>query len=546
MTTLLRTTAYLLFFTISISLFTGTVFAQSRQMLSVTPPLFQLSVAPGDIWQSSVKVVNGNQHELTVYAEIVRFAPQGERGHGKFLPIEDADDTNATLASWIEMPRGPYRVAPEQTREIQFFVDVPEDAPPGGHFAAILISTEPPATDGNLAVRASQVVTTLFFARIDGDIVEDGAIREFSVSDTFVEKPEAEFSMRFENKGNVHLRPRGNIVITNMWGRERGVIPINNQTHFGNVLPESIREFQFSWKGEQSFTDIGRYKAVATLAYGEDGIQNDSVATYFWVIPVKATLITIGSIILFILFVTWAIKLYIRRMLTLAGVDVDAPLPEKPAAPRSGDVRLSRYEKVSAPLRVGATELREGLQKSKRLRDALQTVLAFIGRYKIFFISAAVIVLAAFAVFAFMSGAFVERRNYEVTIDRDGQETRVSSEEIIHEQLQGERMPENVNTEQHFELLLVNESGEAGVAANAALRLEDAGYAVTSLESALDVSRPKTIIVYDADVSDEAQALSELFGNALLSAAPKDRSATSAATTTPNIKIFFGKDQIED
>jgi len=526
----------------SFLVFPGTLFAQEKQILSVTPPLFQLSIDPGDIWKSSIKVVNGNPYPLTVFAEVVNFAPEGELGRGKFIPIASDDDSNTTLASWIEISGGPHMIPPEQTKEVQFFVDVPEDASPGGHFAAILIGTEPPQSEDNLAVLTSQVVTTLFFTRVEGNVIEKGDIREFSATDPFIPDPNAEFVLRFENKGNVHLQPRGNILITNMWGKERGTIPINHQSHFGNVLPESIREFNFTWKGEKSITEIGRYKAIATLAYGKDGIKNTTAITYFWVIPVKATLMTLVGVIAFILFVTWAIKLYIRRMLVLAGVDVREHREakrQKSGEGVSGDINLMSYEKVAAPIRSGAVDLRERLTGVGRFGDVIRTLGGFIVHYRIFFISAVVISVGFVALVYFISSASTDQKNYEVTIERSDGSTTVSSEEIIKERIQ-EGVPSDINREQHFDLELINESGEPGVAASAALLLEGAGYKITALDTSIGVRSSNTIIVFDSAVKMEAEALQAIFEGSVLSEVedlPED-------DARPTIKIFFGADRL--
>ena len=167
----------------------------------MTPPLFQITVAPGDIWQSSVKIVNNNAFALTVFAEVVNFSPEGEGGHGRFLPVLNQDEGRAaTLAGWIEISSGPHVIPPEQSKGIPFFVDLPQDASPGGHFAAILISTQPPKSDEPLVVQTAQTVTSLFFVRIEGDVIESADIREFSIKDAFVESPKSEFILRFENK----------------------------------------------------------------------------------------------------------------------------------------------------------------------------------------------------------------------------------------------------------------------------------------------------------------------------------------------------------
>ncbi len=407
--------------------------SSNSQILSVTPPLFQLSVAPGDIWQSSVKVVNGNSYELTVYAEVVNFEAQGESGQGKFIPIMNKEESAGTLAEWIHVPKGPYVIPPEQSYEIQFFVEVPKDAPPGGHFAAILIGTEPPKdTSGQTLVETAQTVTSLFFVRLEGNVIEQGDIREFRALDSFTDVPEAEFSLRFENKGNVLLQPRGDIVITNMWGTVRGTIPVNNQSHYGNVLPQSIRDFKFTWKGERSIADIGRYKAIATLAYGEDGIKSTTSTTYFWVVPVKAALITFGILALFILFVTFAIRLYIRRMLALAGVDVRTMehVGTEHTIPDERDVRLASYKTVSAPLRSGVLDLRARLQGVSEFFDVLRTIGAFIVSYKKFFISVLILILGFIGMVLYVNEASKENRDYEVTIQEGDREQVLHSEDI--------------------------------------------------------------------------------------------------------------------
>lgn len=405
------------------------------QSISVTPPLFQLSVAPGDLWQSSVRVVNPNNYPLTVYAEVVNFVPEGEGGRGNFVPVLSDDESKDTLAEWIDIAHGPYVIPEGQTTEISFIVEVPKNASPGGHFAAVLISTEPPKDEnGSLALVTTQTVASLFFMRINGDVIEKGDIREFSVLDRSVELPEAEFSLRFENKGNVHVQPRGNIIITNMWGAERGIIPINNETHFGNVLPKSIRDFRFTWKGERSLADIGRYSAIATLAYGEDGIQTVTSTTYFWVIPVRGALITLASIIALIGAITWMIRLYIRRMLILAGVDPDAPKTRRQKAEKIDadleSVPMHAYTKVTAPLEEGTLDLRARLSEARETADMFRTIGGFILQYKRFFIALAFLIASFVGIVLYAGAVSKSDRHYEVTIDQGDTKQTLTSDEL--------------------------------------------------------------------------------------------------------------------
>ncbi len=414
----------------------GISYAQESQSLSVTPPLFQLSILPGDIWQSSIKVVNVNPYPLTIYTEVVNFSAMGENGQGRFLPLINETQDKATLAEWIEIPKGPYTIPAEQSTELTFFVEVPKDASPGGHYAAILITTDAPSTnDGKQIVQTSQTVTSLFFVRIEGDVEELGTIREFRAIDSFLPTPEAEFSLRFENKGNVHLQPRGDIVITNMWGTERGIIPINYQTHFGNVLPQSIRDFTFAWKSEFNITDIGRYKAVATLAYGQDGIKSVTSTTYFWVIPIKSTLITLAVLMAFIAVIVWMIKAYVRKMLTLAGVDVETLRDDESAHEENHQEEVvvkasKRGVRAAAPIEHGVLDLRKRLSSVEESVDVIKTIIHFVVSYKVFFISILVLVGIFVSAVIYIGRATEENQDYEVIIDENGSEMILKGEEI--------------------------------------------------------------------------------------------------------------------
>lgn len=417
--------------------FSSSAFAQTKQVLSVTPPLFQISTLPGDVWQSSVKVVNGNPYPLIVYAEVVNFEPVGEGGQGKFTPIPKDSTSKTTLADWVVINGGPIEIPPEQTTDVTFFADVPKSAAPGGHYAAIMISTEEPKGNGEFAVLASQAVTSLLFLRVEGDVDEKGDIREFSLRDSFLNTPTAEFILRFENKGNVHLQPRGDIIISNMWGTERGTIPINYQTQYGNVLPKSIRNFSFSWSSDFKVTDIGRYKAEVTLGYGSDGIKSVSAVAYFWVIPVKWTLITIGVCAFIIWLIVLMIRAYVRRMLELAGVPVhmqgdrDTVITQPPAPQQKSENRTLKYSTVSAPIRDGVLDLRNRFTATEEEVSKTEMAVNFVLQYKKFFLSVLALIGIAVAVSLYVGSATEGGKAYEVIIDQGDSTTTLTDKDIL-------------------------------------------------------------------------------------------------------------------
>src|SRR3989344_8871397 len=90
--------------------FLDTALAQEGLTLSITPPLFQLNIGSGESWASSIKVVNVNPYDLTVYASPVNFEVLDETGHSKFKPRLKTEEGGATLANWINITSDPIEV----------------------------------------------------------------------------------------------------------------------------------------------------------------------------------------------------------------------------------------------------------------------------------------------------------------------------------------------------------------------------------------------------------------------------------------------------
>ena len=151
------------------------------------------------------------------------------------------------------------------------------------------------------SIKISSLLASLILLNVDGEVNENGRIREFSTDKKLYSEPKVDFSVRFENIGNVHIQPQGEIRIFNFWDKDCGVIQINHNTTFGNVLPQGIRKWNFSWEGEKNLLEMGRYKAVMVLGYGERERETIDQTLYFWVIYTKPLLMMIGGLLLFII-----------------------------------------------------------------------------------------------------------------------------------------------------------------------------------------------------------------------------------------------------
>jgi LytR cell envelope-related transcriptional attenuator len=495
--------------------------AQESVTLSISPTLYDMSAEPGQTWQSNLRIVNVNPFDLTVYVDVVNFAPKGEGGDGRFVPVLETESSGATLAEWITISREAITVPQEQTKEIPFVVQIPKDASPGGHFAAILVGTKPVQSEaGQARLQTAQTVTSLFFARVAGDVIESGSIREFTTERSYLNAPEATFALRFENKGNVHLQPQGEIKIFNMWGEERGIIPINQYSNFGNVLPTSIRKFTFTWKGEWSISDIGRYTAIATLGYGVDEKKFASSKTVFWVIPFKLLSGIIFTLLFFFVTLTYLVRLYVRHMLTMAGINIADQKNFQQKQSTESDVQALTMS-LKAPVHAGIHDLTKRLTAATNIFARIKTLSNFVIQYRLFFIGLGLVAIFVGIVAWYITNANTKHRAYEVLYVQNESTTSVTSEEILYDQFKAQEKNHIAEATSSIsgEISVINRSGVPGAGAKAALKLEAAGYKISGLQAEFDSPIERSVILYSPENITRALVVSELFGNALVSVA---------------------------
>ncbi len=292
---------------------------EDRLTLTITPPLIKNNINPGESWASYIKVVNNNIKPIDVYTYVFDFKSAPDGGV-EFIQqnLENAlnfseEDNQFLLSQWISIERGPIHLEPHESKKIPFSIRVPAGAEPGGHYAAILVGTKPVDKIKGTGIKISSMVSSLVMISVGGDIIERADIREFYTDKSLYSQPKVKFILRLENTGNVHIHPQGEIKIYNFWGKEVGSIPINHNTSFGNVLPKSIRKWEFDWDGEENLFDMGRFKATVVLTYGEGAKETVYKSLYFWIIYWRPVLVSLAILLIIILIIIISVKIYVKR-----------------------------------------------------------------------------------------------------------------------------------------------------------------------------------------------------------------------------------------
>lgn len=343
--------------------------AGGAKALTLSPPFVDHAINPGDTVMEVIKLYNEDPYPFTFYPIPMNFKATGDEG-GVPMFYPAYEETQGTeLAKWVQVDQSAITIAPGERVNIPVSVVVPEDATPGGHFGAVIFSTSPPDVSGN-AVGVMAQLATLIFIRVSGDVTEVGSIAEFGYKNPQVwyNHLPVDFFLRFENSGNVHLRPTGNLFISNWYGRQ--VASINVNETFSSVLPRTIRRYEFGWSGEGVNADdktflgglknewnnfaFGKYRALLVLNYG---IENKVIADEreFTVWPWRLMIVGGAALLLVILLIILFVKLYGKAV--IRGYEK-----------RRGKLKKADADKEKSAKDKLEQELRDKIEKEMRVK----------------------------------------------------------------------------------------------------------------------------------------------------------------------------------
>ena len=284
--------------------------------IQISPVKVEVNVDPGQSYTFKVKPFNVTDGNLLLTPLVNDFKAKDETGTPAIV-LAGSAPAASSLKSWLTLSdAAPFQLPPKTAKPIIVTLKVPQDAEPGGHYGVVRFTGAGLGQNGNnVALVASW--GTLVLVRVSGNITERLTVASFytsrhGVRSRWFEKGPIGFTERINNSGNVHVAPRGNITVTNMFGGQVASIVINGDG--GNILPDSIRRFDQSFSKSHLF---GRYTAAFNLAYGTHG-QTLSSSLSFWVIPYKLVIIAIITLILVIWLLVWGIKRYNRKIIQSA------------------------------------------------------------------------------------------------------------------------------------------------------------------------------------------------------------------------------------
>lgn len=286
---------------LSLSLFFGISFSQNltpSQSLEVSPPSQEVKANPGQTISVKTKVRNASRSTTPIKVRVEDFTASGEEGQVALV------ETPYSLVSWTRISPETFSLSPGQQKEVTATISVPQDAAGGRYGSFVFSIAEPDSKPGTAGV--AQELASLFLVRISGPVSENLSLTEFTAP-SFSESAPIIFSMKFENKGNIHLKPNGLINVRNIFGQTQKDVVFRGE----NVFPQATRSQKAVLDNEFL---IGPFTAQAVLYYGGKN-ETLTATTSFFVFPAR-----LAAAILLILYVLYIFRRRLGKALgALAG-----------------------------------------------------------------------------------------------------------------------------------------------------------------------------------------------------------------------------------
>lgn len=294
-----------------------TIDANAAQGMQISPTLVELNAAKGKTYNIKLTVTNVTASDLVYTTSVDDFNAADETGSPHII-LDSTLPPAASIKTWVNTDSG-FSLTAHKSRVVTAQIIIPNNAEPGGHYGVLRFSgTAPEIKSTGVGLSASAGV--LLLVRVDGLINEKADLASFYTSATqsgketsFFENGPVSFIVRIKNEGNIHVKPVGNIEVTDMFGGVVANLSINKDK--SNVLPKSIRRFDEAKVNKDWM--IGRYTANLTMGYGSNGQAITNTIT-FWVIPYKIILVALLVLVTVIYILRRIIKVYNKRIIEKA------------------------------------------------------------------------------------------------------------------------------------------------------------------------------------------------------------------------------------
>jgi len=268
---------------------------------SMSPMDQKIVLEPGDSYSSSLRIHNPGSHTVDVEYEV---SVEPFYVNEEYTTIFENVDNYGMMRDWIIINSPTTGILkPSETAEIEFTINVPNDAPAGGQYATVLVSS---STRGESEEGASTMVKEvrrighLIFAEIAGDTVKQGEIIDVNVP-SFLLSGNITGSSAIKNTGNIHSVATYKMQIFPLFSDEE-VYTNEEDPETHTILPDRTFYNETVW---EKTPNIGIFNVIYTVEFEGATTQVSKIVIKC---PIWLMLIILFVIFLLIFYLVMKVK----------------------------------------------------------------------------------------------------------------------------------------------------------------------------------------------------------------------------------------------
>jgi len=332
----LRFKIFYLFIGLFVYLLIGSISAKAAPLsLSIDPSIIEIYALAPSTATSNLTIQNKSDSEVNLRIELRPFKPKFENGELEYLSqpsTEYAENLPIFKNLQILDNKTPIQsliLGPSQQKNLTLNVNIPQDTNISDYyFSIIFISQTTSSPTSNASLNQLGIATNVLLS-VGAKDTPNAVLREFSTR-AFFEKGPVSFTLKVENKGTHFIKPKGEILIKNMFGQniaKLDILRVNILSDSARAIPSvsfmqdlraideskikadlDFRNPKILWK--ESFL-LGFYTAKLTLSISDDSpIFTKSI--HFFAFPFQG-LILIVIIAIAVTIIRNRLKAYMKK-----------------------------------------------------------------------------------------------------------------------------------------------------------------------------------------------------------------------------------------
>ena len=270
----------------------------SSNIFTIAPMSHTISMEAGDTYDGYITIANpvNAEEDFDYRVTVAPYAVTGEDYAADF----SSKTARTQIVDWITIENPVGTLGPNESTKIHFVINIPETAPAGGQYAAIVIGSNSDAeVSGGVSVNNVFEMASIIYAEVTGNTIEDGAVLENSIPG-FVTNIPIRVSTLLTNTGNAHEIARISLEVKNFFSATQ-IYPQPDESGIVDevIMPETSR---YVTRDITNVSPLGIYEVTQTVDYlGEiNQLKQIVVACPIWFMAL--VIVTIIAVITSIIF----------------------------------------------------------------------------------------------------------------------------------------------------------------------------------------------------------------------------------------------------